>query len=150
MKDHPDFTRLARAERIANRRDNAFRLPGTRITVGWDSIVGLVPGIGDALALLPGIYILQAAQAAGAPRSLILRMASNMGIDWVIGLIPLIGDVFDVGFKSNLRNVALLRAHVEARHREAGQGGNDPRPFDRNGAPPSPGDRPARDRLRPA
>ena len=108
---------VERAERIARRMDNAFRIPGTRITFGWDSILGLVPGIGDALALAPSLYILKVARDEGAPRSLIARMGINLGLDWVIGLVPFLGDILDVGYKANLRNAALLRAHVEAQAR---------------------------------
>ena len=120
-----DLQRVERAERIAHRMDNAFRLPFTRITLGWDSIIGLVPGVGDALALAPSAMILNHARECGAPKTLLARMATNLGIDWVIGLIPLIGDVFDIGYKANLRNAALLRAHVEARHTAAGTGPAD-------------------------
>ena len=116
MRPHSDFRRLATAEAIARRMDNAARIPGTRITFGLDSVLGLVPGIGDTLALLPSLYILNAARLAGAPRPLLARMAANLGIDWAIGLVPLLGDVLDVAYKANLRNAALLRAHVELRH----------------------------------
>ncbi|KUF11949.1 DUF4112 domain-containing protein [Pseudoponticoccus marisrubri] len=111
-----DFDRVETAERVARRMDSAFRLPLTRITIGWDSIIGLVPGVGDALALAPAAYILKLAHDSGASRPLLARMAGNVGLDWLIGLVPLLGDVLDVGFKANLRNAALLRAHVEARH----------------------------------
>ena len=131
-----DFKRVERAERIANRMDNAFRLPFTRITIGWDSVIGVIPGLGDTMALLPSLLILNHAREAGASRSLLLRMATNLGIDWVIGLLPLIGDVFDIGFKANLRNAALLRAHVEAKHATAGTGpAKPPRHLVGNGAP---------------
>lgn len=116
MDRSADFTRLATAEAIARRMDNAARVPFTRITFGWDSVLGLIPGIGDTLALLPSLYILNAARLAGAPRRLLVRMAANLGIDWAIGLVPLLGDVLDVANKANLRNAALLRAHVELRH----------------------------------
>lgn len=116
MEMHPDFQRLARAERIARRMDNAVRIPFTRVTFGMDEVLGLVPGIGDAMAMLPSLYILQVANMAGAPRRLLARMAWNIGIDWAIGIVPVVGDILDVAYKSNLRNVALLRAHVETRH----------------------------------
>ncbi|WGW02500.1 DUF4112 domain-containing protein [Tropicibacter oceani] len=115
MTPHDDLAKVQRAEAIARNLDNAFRLPFTRITFGWDSLLGLVPGIGDALALAPSLYIVKAARDLDAPRSLQLRMLSNLGADWLIGLVPLLGDIFDVGFKANLRNAALLRAHAQAR-----------------------------------
>ncbi len=116
MSVESDLRAVARAELLARRMDSAFRLPMTRIRVGWDSILGLVPGIGDTLALMPLAYHLNTARQLEVPNSTMARMVANSGVDWVIGLVPLIGDVFDVGFKSNLRNAALLRAHVEARH----------------------------------
>jgi hypothetical protein len=105
--------KLATAEALAKRMDAAFRIPGTGIRVGLDSVLGLVPGIGDTLALAPSVYILKLARDTGAPHSLLLRMAANLGVDWLIGLVPLIGDLFDVGWKANLRNVALMREHIE-------------------------------------
>ncbi|SDY08687.1 DUF4112 domain-containing protein [Citreimonas salinaria] len=128
MEMHPDFQRLARAERVARRMDNAVRIPFTRVTFGVDAVLGLVPGIGDAMAMLPSLYILQVANMAGAPRRLLGRMAWNIGMDFVIGLVPLVGDVLDIAYKANLRNVALLKAHVESRHavlRDVAHGAGD-------------------------
>lgn len=140
---HPDFEHVERAEKVARVMDNAFRVPGTRITLGWDSIIGLVPGVGDALALAPALVVMDGARRTGASKALLTRMGINLGLDWMIGLVPLIGDIFDVGFKANLRNAALLRAHVEAKHRDAGLHSPHRAPFAHNGAEHSPGDRPA-------
>ena len=107
---------IERAESIARRMDAALRIPGTGIRVGYDSILGLVPGIGDTLALAPSAYILKLAHDSGAPPHLLGRMAANLGVDWLIGLVPLVGDIFDVGWKANLKNAALLRQHVERAH----------------------------------
>lgn len=107
-----DQTRIARLDRLANLMDRAVRLPGTRIRIGLDSIVGLVPGVGDALALLPAVYIIGSAWQMGMPGRGIARMAANTAIDTAIGSVPLVGDIFDVGFKSNARNVALLKEHL--------------------------------------
>ncbi len=115
MTQARDIQLAERAERIARLMDNSFRVPLTRITFGWDSILGLVPGVGDALALAPSLRILHLSHQAGAPASLRNRMLINIGVDWVIGLVPLLGDIFDLGYKANLRNAALLRAHVEAK-----------------------------------
>ena len=104
---------IAQLDRLAYRMDSLFRVPGTQIRIGLDSILGLVPGIGDALALAPAGYILYKARQHGAPRRMLARMAFNTGLDAVVGTIPLIGDLFDVGFKANRRNVALLRKHLE-------------------------------------
>ncbi len=105
--------RLERLNRLANIMDSLFRVPGTSINVGLDSIVGLIPGIGDTLALLPAGYIIASAAHMGVPRRTLLRMGLNTGVDTLIGSIPLIGDLFDIGWKGNRRNVALLRKHLE-------------------------------------
>ena len=104
---------IARLERLAGRMDSAFRIPGTRIRMGWDSIVGLVPGLGDAAAMAPGLYIIWRAHRLGVPTSTLTRMGVNSAFDWAIGSIPLLGDIFDVGFKANLRNAALIRRHFD-------------------------------------
>lgn len=100
-------------ERLATWLDARFRLPGTDVRFGLDALVGLVPGIGDALVAFPGIYILVRAHRLGVPRHLLIRMAANLGIDWLVGTVPLLGDVFDVAFKANRRNVNLLKRHFE-------------------------------------
>nr|WP_198662619.1 DUF4112 domain-containing protein [Primorskyibacter marinus] len=105
-----------KAEAMAHRMDSAFRVPLTPIRLGWDSILGLIPGVGDTLTLAPAVYIMHLAHRSGAPKPTLTRMAINSGVDWLIGLVPLLGDVLDVGYKSNIRNAALLRAHVEAKH----------------------------------
>lgn len=112
---HPASEDVARLRRLAENMDSAFRLPGTQIRFGWDSIIGLVPGVGDTLALLPSAYIMRESYKMGAPKPLLARMVLNAGIDYVIGTIPLVGDIFDVGWKSKLRNVALLERHLEER-----------------------------------
>ena len=103
---------LDRLERVAHRMDSLFRIPGTRIRVGFDSILGLVPGVGDALALAPAGYIIHQGWRMGASRRVLGRMVWNTGVDALLGSIPLIGDIFDVGNKANRKNVALLRAHL--------------------------------------
>nr|WP_245190745.1 DUF4112 domain-containing protein [Jannaschia formosa] len=105
--------RLDRLERLAAGMDSRFRIPGTRIRFGWDSIIGLVPGLGDVATLGPAGYILLEAQRMGAPPALLGRMALNSGLDWAVGSVPLLGDLLDVWLKANRRNVALLRAHFE-------------------------------------
>ena len=110
-----DTGRLERLERVADRMDSFLRIPGTRIRLGLDSILGLIPGVGDALALVPAGYIVAEAWRMGAPNQLIGRMLGNVAIDAAVGTVPLLGDVFDVFWKANRRNVALLRKYVEAR-----------------------------------
>ena len=110
---------LARLRRLATRMDSAFRLPIVGVRVGWDSIIGLIPGVGDAAALLPSAYIMKEAHRMGAPRSTLVKMAANVGIDFVIGSVPLVGDLFDIGWKSHLRNVDLLEGHLTRTPRNA-------------------------------
>jgi len=92
--------------------DNAYRVPGTSIRFGWDSIVGLVPGAGDIVtALFAGAIIMQAHRMR-VPRVIQMRMVVNVLIDVVVGIVPLFGDVADVFWKSNSRNFALLERHA--------------------------------------
>ena len=108
----PDLRRdLDALDGLADLMDSRFRVPGTSIRFGLDGLIGLIPGIGDGLVTLPAFYILARAHRLGAPTSLLVRMAANVGIDFLIGSIPLIGDLLDVGYKANRRNVALLREH---------------------------------------
>ncbi len=113
MTRHPHFHRLDRLEGLARQLDSAFRIPGTRIRMGYDSLIGLIPGIGDVAAFVPGAYIIYESHRMGVPRSLLAQQVANIGIDTVVGSVPLIGDLFDVGWKANRRNVALLRTHLE-------------------------------------
>ncbi|MBW4960932.1 DUF4112 domain-containing protein [Sulfitobacter sp. CW3] len=106
---------LDRLHRLARRMDYAFRIPLLGVRLGWDSILGLVPGVGDALALAPAGYIIKEAHRMGASSTVLGRMGANVGIDLVIGAIPLIGDLFDIGWKANTRNVALLSDHLADR-----------------------------------
>jgi hypothetical protein len=112
----PDAVRrLERLERLAHNLDSRYRLPGTRIRFGWDSILGLVPGIGDAATLAPAGYILLESYRLGVPNGTLARMAAASGVDWVQGSVPLIGDLLDVGLKANRRNVAALRRDLARR-----------------------------------
>ncbi len=111
----PDYERrLGRLDRLADGLDSRYRIPLTRIRFGWDAILGLVPGLGDVAALGPAGYILLEAHRMGASKRLELRMLTNTGLDLIVGTVPLVGDLLDIGIKSNRRNVALLRAHLEA------------------------------------
>jgi hypothetical protein len=97
---------------LARLLDSAFRIPGTGVRVGADSIFGLVPVVGDfAGAALSG-YIVLASARLGAPPSTLLRMLINIGIDTVVGSVPVLGDMFDVGWRANIRNVELLDSHL--------------------------------------
>jgi hypothetical protein len=107
--------RVARIEALAVLLDTAFIIPGTRFRFGFDGLVGLVPGIGDAVTTALSLWLVKEAHALGAPGHLIARMLGNIAIDGVVGAVPLVGDVFDLVWKSNRRNMQLLRRHLDRR-----------------------------------
>jgi Domain of unknown function (DUF4112) len=106
---------VARLEAVGRLMDGAFVLPGTNIRLGLDVIVGLVPVVGDVISGLVSSYLIWEARQLGAPRWLIARMAANTLLDTTIGAIPLVGDAFDLMFRANMKNMALLRRHIEKR-----------------------------------
>src|SRR3954452_4386215 len=105
--------RIARIEALAALLDTAFLIPGTGIRFGLDALIGLLPGIGDAITTAMALYIVSEARALGAPRLLVARMIANVAIDGMVGAVPLVGDAFDVAFRANRRNMALLRGHLD-------------------------------------
>lgn len=105
---------LARLEQLASLLDDRFTVPGTDFRFGLDPILGLIPGIGDsATAALTG-YMILVARRYRLPVSVQARMVLNLVLDWLVGSIPLLGDLFDFGFKANRRNLILLRRHLGA------------------------------------
>ena len=109
--------RIARLRRMAWLLDAQFGLPGTRFRFGLNSLLGLAPAVGDALLGLVSLYIVWEARQLGAPGALLGRMLANVAIEVVGGAVPLVGDVFDVVFKANLRNIALLEDWLKRRGR---------------------------------
>ncbi|MEX2260198.1 MAG: DUF4112 domain-containing protein [Woeseia sp.] len=105
---------LAKLQQLSVLMDKAFVIPGTKIRFGIDSIVGLIPVIGDTLSVAVSGYIYTFAKRAGVPWHKRMRMLWNIFIDWLIGLIPFLGDIFDVGFKANSKNVNIIMTHVES------------------------------------
>ena len=105
--------RIARLDALATLLDTAFIVPGTQIRFGLDALIGLVPGIGDAITTAISLYIVNEARALGAPPLLIARMVANVAFDGLVGAVPLVGDAFDVAFRANRRNMALLRGHLD-------------------------------------
>ena len=105
---------LRRVKIIASVLDDAIRVPGTDLRFGLDPLVGLIPGLGDLLGGAASAYIILEAARAGAPASVLVRMALNVGVDTLVGGLPVVGDLFDFAWKSNARNVKLLARHVEA------------------------------------
>lgn len=110
----PPNESLRRAQIVASVLDDAIRVPGTDIRFGIDPLIGLVPGLGDLLGGAASAYIILEAARAGAPASVLTRMALNVGVDTLVGGLPLVGDLFDFAWKSNARNVKLLAGHLDA------------------------------------
>jgi Domain of unknown function (DUF4112) len=106
---------VARMEALARLMDGAFVLPGTNIRLGLDAIIGLVPVAGDVISGLISSYLIWEARQLGAPKWLIARMMANTLLDTTIGAIPVVGDAFDIIFRANMKNMALLRRHMEKR-----------------------------------
>ena len=104
---------LARARTLARLLDSAVKVPGTGVRFGADAILGLVPGLGDVAGAALAGYLVLLAQRLGAPRAVVLRMLANVAVDTAAGSVPLVGDLFDVAYKSNTRNLALLERAVE-------------------------------------
>ena len=107
-------------ERVAWLMDRAFKVPGTNVTFGLDAILGLFPGIGDvATGLIQSGVVLAMMLHYKVPRAVVARMAANVLLDVGVGTIPIVGDAFDVFFKANTRNMALLREVQE--HQKRGE-----------------------------
>ena len=109
---------LDELDRLSTLLDSRYRIPGTPIRFGLDSLLGLIPGVGDVASLAPSAYLIYRAYRLGARKRTIGRMAANTGLDFFVGAIPLLGDAFDLIFKANNRNFALLRREVAARNAE--------------------------------
>ena len=103
---------VARLDALATLLDSAFVIPGTRVRIGLDAVIGLVPGIGDAVSACLSGYIVWEARRLGLPRWKLARMIGNIALDTAIGAIPVAGDAFDALFKSNRRNMRILRDHL--------------------------------------
>ena len=106
---------VTRLEALARLMDGAFVLPGTQIRVGLDAIIGLLPVAGDVISGLISSYLIWEARQLGAPKWLIVRMMANTLLDTVVGSVPVVGDAFDVMFRANMKNMTLLRRHMEKR-----------------------------------
>jgi len=105
--------RIARLDALATLLDTAILIPGTDIRFGLDALIGLVPGIGDAITTAMSLFIVHEAKQLGAPGHVIARMVANVAFDGIVGAVPVIGDAFDVMWRSNKRNMRLLYAWLE-------------------------------------
>jgi hypothetical protein len=119
LAENPQARRDAfeRLEQVARLLDTALVIPGTNIRFGADAIVGLVPGIGDVITTAVSAWVIYEARRLGAPRHLVARMIGNVALDGMVGAVPLVGDLFDVMFKSNRKNIRLLRAWMDKQER---------------------------------
>ncbi|CAN5183380.1 hypothetical protein BH11BAC5_BH11BAC5_42050 [soil metagenome] len=109
---------ISNIEALAKLMDSQFTIPGTKIRFGLDAIIGLVPGAGDFATFLISGYMVMILAKNGASGFVLARMTFNILIDALIGSIPILGDLFDVAFRANQRNVKLMREHyIEGRHK---------------------------------
>jgi Domain of unknown function (DUF4112) len=104
---------VERLDRLSVLLDTALVIPGTNIRFGADAIIGLVPGIGDTITTALSAYIVYEAYRLGAPRHLVARMIANVALDGVVGAVPVAGDVLDVFWRANRRNMRLLREWLD-------------------------------------
>jgi hypothetical protein len=111
-RDQVDRERtLRRLRTLATLLDTAIRLPGG-IRIGADSVIGLAPGVGDALSMALAAYIVYEADRLGVPANKLWRMLGNVVIDGLVGAVPVLGDIFDVAFKANIRNLRIIEEHL--------------------------------------
>ena len=110
----PPSKAVSRARELARLLDSAFTIPGTGIRLGLDSLIGLLPGGGDAIGAALSSIIVLTALRQGVPRPIVWRMVGNVVIDTLIGTVPLLGDVFDVAWKANNKNAELLARYESA------------------------------------
>lgn len=103
-------------ENLSRYLDGLFRVPGTGWRFGLDAIIGLIPNVGDTITSFASFYILLAGVRYGVPKITLLRMALNIGIDYLVGTIPFIGDAFDFFWKSNKRNMDLIRERATGKN----------------------------------
>ena len=111
-------TRLTHLRQLSNVLDTAIRIPGTSIRFGLDGLLGLVPGVGDVTTGLASVFVILTAARMGVPATVLGRMIMNVAIDSAVGVIPVLGDVFDIAWKANTRNVALTEQYMTAPEHE--------------------------------
>lgn len=107
-----------RMEAMEKLLERSLTIPGTKIGVGLDSMIGLVPVVGDAIAAALGAYLLWEAKNLGLPKWKLWRMAGNIAFDTAVGAVPVAGDLFDFAFRSNSRNLKLVKRHLDRHHPE--------------------------------
>ena len=114
------ITKVNQLRRLSQLLDNAIPVPGTKFRFGIDPILGVIPGGGDTVAGALGAYIIVEAARMGLPRGVLGQMVGNIVLDSLAGIVPIVGDLFDVGWKANVRNIALLEKHLHLSKRRKG------------------------------
>ena len=112
LKPSPRINKFRNLHRLSQLLDNAIPIPGTPYRIGIDPILGLLPGGGDTLTGALSAYIIVEAAQMGLPHQVIGQMVANLLLDSVIGIVPVLGDLFDLGWKANVKNIALLKQHL--------------------------------------
>ena len=105
--------KLSRLRRLSQILDNAIPIPGTKKRIGIDPIIGMLPGGGDLITGGLGAYIILESARMGVDREIIGKMVGNIVLDAIAGTVPVVGDLFDMGWKANVKNIALLEKHLE-------------------------------------
>ena len=106
----------ARIEALEKILERAFVIPGTKIPFGLDSIIGLVPVLGDVVTAVLGAYMVWEARNLGMSKWQLVRMTANVGVDTALGAIPLLGDAFDLVWRSNSKNLRIIKKHLDKHH----------------------------------
>ena len=106
----------ARVEALERILERAFVFPGTKIPFGLDSVIGLVPVLGDLVTAFMGAYMVWEARNLGMSKWQLIRMTANIGIDTAIGAIPFVGDAFDLVWRSNSKNLRIIKKHLDKHH----------------------------------
>jgi Domain of unknown function (DUF4112) len=117
LATEPHFShapRLKRMRQLSKLLDSAIVIPGTKQRIGLDPILGLIPGGGDTVSAALSSYIIIEAARMGLPRAALIKMVMNIAIDTVAGSVPIVGDIFDVVSKANLRNMQIVESHIKA------------------------------------
>ncbi len=105
-----------RVEALEILLERSFHIPGTKIPIGLDALIGLIPILGDLVTTAMGAYVVWEARNLGMSKWALMRMAANVGIDTLIGMVPLVGDAFDFVWRSNSKNLRIIRKHLDKHH----------------------------------
>jgi Domain of unknown function (DUF4112) len=106
----------ARVEALELLLERSFHIPGTKIPFGLDAVIGLVPVLGDLMTAIMGGYIVWEARNLGMSKWQLIRMTANIGIDTALGAVPLLGDAFDLLWRSNSKNLRIIKKHLDKHH----------------------------------